>query len=95
MPRVVLRCFRWNAGALGARGDLINTPLQRGEMAPRGTFNRFSGFSMRGARLQHRWETAKAVKAPRQPASTPLKRGVNESPSHSTQYSEEPPAFAR
>jgi len=75
---------------LDARGDLINTSLQRGEMGQRRTVNRFSGFSMRGARLPHRWETAKAVEMPRQPASTPLKRGVNETSGHSTENSEEP-----
>jgi len=70
---------------LWAQGAISLTPrfsaLKRGEMAQRGTINRFSGFPMRGARLQHRWETAKAVKVPRQPAFTPPKQGVNESPS--------------
>jgi len=70
--------LRFLAVFSGMARALINTPLQRGGGRVAGHFNRFSGFSMRGARLQHRWETAKAVKVPRQPAFTPLKRGVNE-----------------
>ena len=50
---------------------LINTPLQRGDTALRGTWNRFSGFV--------RWaETAEAVQESSGRLRTPLKRGVNE-----------------
>jgi hypothetical protein len=50
---------------------LINTPLQRGEIAADCTLNRFSG-------LRHPGKTAEAVQRPDTPRSTPLKRGVNE-----------------
>jgi len=52
--------------------NLINTALQRGEIATDWTLNRFSGF-------WHPGKTAEAVQRPDAPRSTPLKRGVNES----------------
>ena len=49
-----------------------------------------SGAAQRAASGRDCRETAKAVELPIQPASTPLKRGVNESLGYSTENSEEP-----
>jgi len=51
--------------------DLINTPLQWGDLPSEGRSNRFSGFD--GAT-----QTAEAVQGILRPQVTPLKWGVNE-----------------
>ena len=56
---------------------LINTPLQRGGWKYYGEANRFSGLQPL-QRIARSVETAKAVSVLAPPASTPLKRGVNE-----------------
>ena len=58
---------------------LINTPLQRGGRALSNPLNRFSGFPCL-ASLPNTLKTAEAVRLVRSGYSTPLKRGVNESP---------------
>jgi len=75
---------------LWAQGALSLTPRFSGVKWRRGGPSTALAVSPRAALGSNRWETVKAVETPRQSASTPLKRGVNESPGHSTENSEEP-----
>ena len=105
--RVATERIRWGrgegAGRLGflnvfggmligqAHGNLSLTSRFSG--VARGRAHRLNALavSLGTVPWQHVRETAKAVKRPGQAASTPLKRGVNESLACSTQNVEEPP----